>query len=125
MPMPIFQSKPSGLMTGSIRRPMRPAKLWRSFAPASSFSREAEEVRGERGEVRASEAPIDEGGASGAEADDRRSRGGCCGNAARRVAKSFSIWELRGYVARNHRMMLMPRITVPARRRKIFERSHM
>ena len=40
-PMPILQSKPSGLMTGSIRWPARPAKLYWSWAggsdPAGAF----------------------------------------------------------------------------------------
>ena len=38
MPMPIFQSKPSGAMTGSMSRPRRPAKLWRRLSPAAWLS---------------------------------------------------------------------------------------
>src|SRR5437763_5035477 len=37
MPMPIFQSKPSGAMAGSMARPGRPAKLLRNCSPARSF----------------------------------------------------------------------------------------
>ena len=42
IPIPIFQSKPSGAMIGSIARPAIPAKLLRKRKPAISVSLEVE-----------------------------------------------------------------------------------
>src|SRR5208337_4318702 len=100
MPIPIFQSNPSGAITGSIARPRRPAKLLRSRSPA----RFAEDGVLECCSV----------GVLGTDED--------CFSIIPLLRDSVTPLPLLGYVARNQSRMLMPRITVPARRRNNRER---